>query len=233
MSLKEIAQGVLISKQRNLFGLIGGIIATLIGAIAIITTLPSPDFSQPQIIVGIIFLVIGIIALLTWKSIIMTLDKNQNITTIQIKRLVKKQEKKYALNDIKEIVYSEQIYRDTSNNTRRSGTSIGVGGINVGGGTLRYRRRTEMLLANGEIYTILTSQGRYNPLAQDRLKLEAKQIAEFTGAKFTSRTLGDALQNVTNKIFGTGNNQTNTMSTQPQNQNTQQEQQPQNPNNNL
>ena len=223
MPLKEMSQGVLRSRQMNIFGLIAGIALAIFGAIAIITTLPNPDFSEPQIIVGIVFFIFGVILLLTWRSVTITLDKNQNTALIQTKRLTKKQEKKYAISDIKEIVYSEEIYRDTSSNTRRRG-GVGVGGINVAGGSMRYRRRTEMLLANGEIYTILASQGRYNPLAQDRLKLEAKQIADFTGAKFTSRTLGDAIQGVTNKIFGTGGNQTNTMSTQPQNQNTQQEQ---------
>lgn len=232
-----MSQGVLRSRQMNIFGLIAGIALAIFGAIAIITTLPNPDFSEPQIIVGIVFFIFGAIVLFTWKSVTILLDKNQNTVLIQIKRLVKKQEKKYAMSDIKEIVHSEEIYRDTSSNSRRrGGVGVGVGGMSVGGGSMRYRRRTEMLLANGEIYTILTSQGRYNPLAQDRLKLEAKQIADFTGAKFTSRTLGDAIQHVSNKIFGTGGNQTNTMSTQPQNENTQQDQpkqEPQNPNNNL
>ena len=204
MVLKEIQTGVLRSKQNNTIGLILGIILTIAGIIVIIMTIPTFDFSKIGSYIGIIITIIGTTILLTWKKITLIINKNENSINIEIKKITKKEQKKYAITDAKMIQYTESIYRERNTNTNKT---RGIG-INTVEGTMKVNKTVNLLLNNGEIYNIINYSGNYNPF-QNKTKTEAQQLADFIGIPLQSNSLGDTIKEIGTKIFGQKNQEQN------------------------
>jgi hypothetical protein len=198
MNMREISQGVLQIKDNQIVVLIIGAILGVVGLILTIMNFSINDITESGVLISLFLLIVGVIMVLLWKNSTFIIDKNQQSILIKIKRVIKSKEKKYAITDAKQIVYSEEVFRDQNSRSRRNS----MGAINIGGGSLRAKRTVSLLLNNGEIYTIKTRTQNYNPLFQDRLKLQAQQLADFLGVPFQSKTLGDAVKDLGQKIFG-------------------------------
>jgi hypothetical protein len=204
MNIKEKQQGVFEIKQNGVISIIIGAILGVIGLIVLLASLFPPDFSQPGIYVGLILAGIGALLLFTAKTVITTINKNDNTLIYAVKKLNKKNERKLSISDVKEVIYSENL-SITKNSSRNRGSSARIGGVGAGGGVQTNVQKTVLLaLKTGETLIIYTKSTRYNPFF-NKTRDSAQRLAENLGVPLKSAGINDAIKSVGNALFGNKN----------------------------
>ncbi|MFT4304651.1 MAG: hypothetical protein ACMXX8_01035 [Candidatus Woesearchaeota archaeon] len=205
MRLNQKTPGIIIVKDLRLGIIIASIIFTLIGIGFLISSISNFDLNEPTTYIGPALIIIGVGILFLWNSITTTFDKNQNILMINRRTLRNKYERKYGLNEIKEISYSEQIRRSYNSSARNRGPRTSQ---------LNVDKTVTISLHNGESHIIYQGSSTYNPLMFNRTKNNAQKLADFLGLPLISITPGDVMRNIGSQIFGS-NNQQQTMNQTP------------------
>jgi hypothetical protein len=109
MKLNQKTPGIIIVKNLKIGIIIISVLLIIFGISFLISNFSNFNLNEINSYIGPILIIIGIIIIFNWTLTISTFDKNQNILTIFRRTIRNKYERKYTLNDIKEINYSEYI----------------------------------------------------------------------------------------------------------------------------
>jgi hypothetical protein len=209
MKLNQKTPGIIIVKNLKIGIIIISVLLIIFGISFLISNFSNFNLNEINSYIGPILIIIGIIIIFNWTLTISTFDKNQNILTIFRRTIRNKYERKYTLNDIKEINYSEYIgnYNNSGRNRGARPSQININKI------------VTINLQNGERHIIYQTSGRYNPFMYNKTKNNAQVLANFLGLPLTSNTPGEFIKNIGNQIFNPNNQQQNINQTPNFNQN--------------
>jgi hypothetical protein len=137
MKITSEAADKLIASDKNLSALFIGPILGVIGLG--IAAAGVSSHSVAPILFGLVFVVIGVVVVVTRKSRLLTIDKGAGTLTLATKGITGAKTLPYNLADVVKLQlvsqYSTQYNRGTAGSNQGPGLSFGTGGIGIGGNT--------------------------------------------------------------------------------------------------